>query len=179
MIADKTNYPQLGQWHQHWNIYLSVGRKFCQPQFYFSHQHGHGGNRGIEIHLLWRNYKTSHDIKGFAGARAWRLLYEKYCNRLIRILFPGEWDTRSKGKVTDFNLMLKAAQQVLHHHHLNTDHSAIFKSGSHFILYVASGAQWPEIFWWKQVTGVFEDDTELKFYAETDCDFIEINAHPA
>lgn len=108
--------------------------------------------------------------------------YTKILQPFDQDTFSGEWDTRSKGKVTDFNLMLKGgATGSLHHHHLNTDHSAIFKSGSAFhFLYVASGSAMAGDVAVKTGDLVFfEDDTELKFYAETDCDFIEINAHPA
>lgn len=67
--------------------------------------------------------------------------YTKHLRPYEQDTFSGEWSTRSKGKVTDFNLMLKdGAAGSLTHHHIGQGSSASFtaKTGYYFI-YLATG----------------------------------------
>jgi environmental stress-induced protein Ves len=73
------------------------------------------------------------------------LIHEGRYNKHLKVFdqdtFSGEWKTRSKGKVTDFNLMLKGgAKGSLTHHKIESGNVAAFeaKSGFHF-LYLVSG----------------------------------------
>lgn len=56
-------------------------------------------------------------------------------------IFSGEWATRSKGKVTDFNLMLKnGATGSLTHHNVKKDtHISFISTTEHYFIYIASG----------------------------------------
>ena len=56
-------------------------------------------------------------------------------------VFSGEWNTRSKGKVTDFNLMLKdGATGSLTHHRIAADRTASFNATSeYYFIYFAFG----------------------------------------
>jgi len=67
--------------------------------------------------------------------------YSKHLAPYDQDVFSGEWNTRSKGKVTDFNLMLKAgATGSLSHHKIEQGHSARFRATTDFFfIYVASG----------------------------------------
>jgi uncharacterized protein len=55
--------------------------------------------------------------------------------------FSGEWSTRSKGMVTDFNLMLKdGARGSLVHQHIEAGSTALFTATTnHYFIYLASG----------------------------------------
>lgn len=67
--------------------------------------------------------------------------YTKHLEPYHQDVSSGEWSTRSKGKVTDFNLMLKSgATGSLTHHKIEQSHSAHFTAitGFYFI-YLASG----------------------------------------
>jgi environmental stress-induced protein Ves len=67
--------------------------------------------------------------------------YTKQLGPYDQDIFSGEWNTFSKGKVTDFNLMLKAgATGSLTHHHIETGSDASFiATTDHYFLYLASG----------------------------------------
>lgn len=68
--------------------------------------------------------------------------YSKVLQAYDQDTFSGEWPTRSRGRVTDFNLMLKSgATGSLQHHHLAQDQAVSFIATTDFyFLYVASGA---------------------------------------
>jgi uncharacterized protein len=67
--------------------------------------------------------------------------YTKHLKPYDQDTFSGEWSTRSKGKVTDFNLMLKnGATGSLTHHRLEAGKGMIFTAKTTFyFLYSASG----------------------------------------
>lgn len=67
--------------------------------------------------------------------------YTKHLKPFDQDVFSGEWSTRSKGRVTDFNLMLKdGATGSLTPHHLKAGDSASFIAETEcFFLYLASG----------------------------------------
>jgi Uncharacterized protein conserved in bacteria len=67
--------------------------------------------------------------------------YTKHLKTYDQDRFSGEWDTRSKGKVTDFNLMLKeGATGSLKHQHIEQGSSASFTAATgHYFIYLASG----------------------------------------
>lgn len=67
--------------------------------------------------------------------------YTKHLEPYDQDIFSGEWETRSKGKVVDFNLMLKdGATGSLTHHRIeaNRNVSLVAKTNYYFI-YLASG----------------------------------------
>jgi environmental stress-induced protein Ves len=67
--------------------------------------------------------------------------YTKYLTPYDQDTFSGEWNTRSKGKVTDFNLMLKeGATGSLTHHHIEQGSSMKFTAkANYYFIYLASG----------------------------------------
>jgi environmental stress-induced protein Ves len=67
--------------------------------------------------------------------------YSKYLKPFDQDTFSGEWPTRSNGKVTDFNLMLKdGAAGSLTHHTINPQNAAIFHVDAGFcFIYIVSG----------------------------------------
>lgn len=67
--------------------------------------------------------------------------YTKHLNPYEQDTFSGEWSTRSKGKVTDFNLMLKdGATGSLTHQHVGQGSSASFTAkAEYYFIYLASG----------------------------------------
>jgi uncharacterized protein len=104
--------------------------------------------------------------------------YSKQMRAFDQDTFSGEWDTRSNGKVTDFNLMLKdGSTGALKHHQLAPGLVVTFskKTGFYF-LYVASGTVTLSI---GSTAGTgdlicFENDSALTVHAEKTCDLIEI-----
>lgn len=68
--------------------------------------------------------------------------YTKQLKPFDQDTFSGEWSTRSKGKVTDFNLMLKGgATGTLNHHVLTAGNSLKLGANSdYFFIYIASGS---------------------------------------
>jgi uncharacterized protein len=68
--------------------------------------------------------------------------YTKHLRPFEQDVFSGEWSTRSKGKVTDFNLMLKHGAIGSLTHYLKQQHeSASFTANTdHYFIYVASGS---------------------------------------
>ena len=67
--------------------------------------------------------------------------YTKHLKPYDQDTFSGEWSTRSKGKVTDFNLMLKdGATGSLTHHSIESGNGRVFAPKSTwYFLYFASG----------------------------------------
>lgn len=68
--------------------------------------------------------------------------YSKHMRPFDQDTFSGEWPTRSKGKVTDFNLMLKGgATGELIHRRIEAGESNVINAESDFcFIYLASGA---------------------------------------
>lgn len=68
--------------------------------------------------------------------------YTKYLKSYDQDTFSGEWSTRSKGKVTDFNLMLKGgATGSLTHHSTQKGIITVFSSDIDFhFVYIANGS---------------------------------------
>lgn len=67
--------------------------------------------------------------------------YTKHLKPYDQDTFSGEWSTRSKGKVTDFNLMLKdGATGSLTHHRIEANESlSITAKTNDYFIYLASG----------------------------------------
>jgi environmental stress-induced protein Ves len=67
--------------------------------------------------------------------------YTKHLKPYDQDTFSGEWSTRSKGKVTDFNLMLKdGATGSLKHQHIEQGSSASFTATTdYYFIYLAAG----------------------------------------
>src|SRR5690349_16660164 len=67
--------------------------------------------------------------------------YTKHLSPYDQDTFSGEWSTRSKGKVTDFNLMLKeGATGSLAHQHIQAGGSvSITATINYYFVYLASG----------------------------------------
>jgi environmental stress-induced protein Ves len=103
--------------------------------------------------------------------------YSKHLRPFDQDTFSGEWSTRSKGKVTDFNLMLKGnTTGMLRHRSIKPrlDQSFTSKSSFYFV-YFASGTA--------LVNGIAVKSGDLAFIekesivtvrAEALCDIIEI-----
>gem|GEM_PF-175905 len=68
--------------------------------------------------------------------------YTKHLKPYEQDTFPGEWPTKAKGKVTDFNLMLKGgATGSLSHDHLEAGSTAAFTGTTGYdFVYLATGA---------------------------------------
>src|SRR5688572_3384171 len=68
--------------------------------------------------------------------------YTKHLKPFDQDTFSGEWSTSSKGKVTDFNLMLKAgATGSLTHHRIEPGNDAAFTAKTDwYFIYFASGS---------------------------------------
>ena len=104
--------------------------------------------------------------------------YTKHLKPYEQDTFSGEWPTRSKGKVTDFNLMLKAgATGSLTHHRIEAGNGMTFtaKTAWYFI-YVAAGtvtlnngisAKTGDLIQLK-------NGSEMKLQVQENCDVIEI-----
>lgn len=67
--------------------------------------------------------------------------YTKHLKPFDQDTFSGEWRTRSKGRVTDFNLMLKqrATGSLTAHHIEHGKTLSLTASGDYYFIYVASG----------------------------------------
>lgn len=67
--------------------------------------------------------------------------YTKHLEPFDQDTFSGEWSTFSKGKVTDFNLMLKnGAAGSLKHQSLETGNNALFTATTeYYFIYLATG----------------------------------------
>jgi environmental stress-induced protein Ves len=104
--------------------------------------------------------------------------YNKHLEPFDQDVFSGEWSTRSIGKVTDFNLMLKAgATGSLSHDHLEAGSTAEFTGTTgHDFVYFASGtatlnngntAKAGDLLW-------IGANTDLDITAQDCCDLIVI-----
>ncbi len=104
--------------------------------------------------------------------------YTKHLEPYEQDVFSGEWSTRSKGKVTDFNLMLTdGATGALTHHGLKAGANAVFTATTdHYFIYLASGtaslsngnaAKAGDLLW------IGKED-ELALHAQVPCDLIGI-----
>lgn len=67
--------------------------------------------------------------------------YTKHLQPYDQDVFSGEWKTYSKGKVTDFNLMLKdGANGSLKHHRIDAGDNSLFTAATeYYFIYIASG----------------------------------------
>jgi len=67
--------------------------------------------------------------------------YTRHLKPFDQDTFSGEWSTRSKGRVTDFNLMLKAgATGSLTHHHLEKGRNwPVAADADYFFIFLAAG----------------------------------------
>jgi len=97
--------------------------------------------------------------------------------------FSGEWNTRSRGRVTDFNLMLKGeATGSLTHYRLEANTNAsYYATTDHYFIYIATGAATLS-----DGTPVKEGDlirigkgTELNIHTQVACDVIVIEVTAA
>lgn len=104
--------------------------------------------------------------------------YTKHLQPYDKDVFSGEWNTRSKGKVTDFNLMLKGgAMGSLVHHHMDEGSSALFTAATEFyFIYLASGtaavsngdiAKAGDLLW-------IQYKTDVTIHAEEPCELVLI-----
>lgn len=104
--------------------------------------------------------------------------YTKHLKPFDQDTFFGEWPTRSKGKVTDFNLMLKAgATGTLTHHVIAAGNAMVFTAKTaYYFLYFAAGkatlsngnaAKTGDLI-------QIENGSELNIQAQERCDLIEI-----
>lgn len=78
--------------------------------------------------------------------------YTKRLQSYDQDTFSGEWDTHSKGKVTDFNLMLKkGATGSLMHYKMEADHNKAFTATTdHYFIFIDTG------------TATMNNDTKVK-----------------
>jgi environmental stress-induced protein Ves len=103
--------------------------------------------------------------------------YEKKMKPFDQDTFSGEWKTRSRGKVTDFNLMLKAgATGSLNHRKLSQGSATDFnRKGTHYFLYFAAGSASVRDVSVNAGDLVQADDSEnISVRAKQNCDVIEI-----
>jgi environmental stress-induced protein Ves len=104
--------------------------------------------------------------------------YTKHLKVFDQDTFSGEWKTRSKGKVTDFNLMLKGgAKGSLTHHKIEAGNTANFKAkNSFYFLYLVSGSLHLEDELTINAGDLISTDKEkIVTTASEPCDLIEIN----
>ena len=104
--------------------------------------------------------------------------YTKHLKPYDQDTFSGEWSTRSRGRVTDFNLMLKSgATGSLAHHRIAAGCAAAFRAETAFyFLYFASGtaalpngnkAKGGDLIW-------VEKEEKVSVEAVEGCDVVEI-----
>ena len=104
--------------------------------------------------------------------------YTKHLKPFEQDTFSGEWPTRSKGKVTDFNLMLKeGATGSLTHHRIEAGNAITFSPKTqYYFLYLASGTA---ILNNGKTTKTgdliqIQNEPEVSMQAPENCDVIEI-----
>ena len=104
--------------------------------------------------------------------------YTKHLKPYDQDTFSGEWRTRSKGKVTDFNLMLKnGATGSLTHHRIEKENAMVFTAKSaYYFLYLASGTAALSIGNTAKTGDLLriENGSEVKTQALAPCDVVEI-----
>ena len=104
--------------------------------------------------------------------------YTKYLKPFDCDTFSGEWPTRSKGRVTDFNLMLKqGATGSLTAHHIEQGRTlSLTASDNYYFIYLASGEgnyENNEIVKAGDLLHI-PDGTQINLFAHESCSFIEI-----
>jgi environmental stress-induced protein Ves len=104
--------------------------------------------------------------------------YTKHLKPYDQDIFSGEWETRSKGKVTDFNLMLKGgATGSLQHFRLEQGKEKKIESTGDFnFIYIAAGT--PLINEISTKNGdliCIDQNSVVNLRAEIPCDLIVIN----
>jgi uncharacterized protein len=105
--------------------------------------------------------------------------YTRYLEPYDQDVFSGEWKTYSKGKVTDFNLMLKdgAAGSLMHHRIEQGANATFIASEDYYFIYVASG----KVILSSGNTATAEDllwvsrGSALSLLADESCDLVVIN----
>ena len=109
--------------------------------------------------------------------------YTKHLEPFDQDTFSGEWKTRSKGRVTDFNLMLKeGAAGSLKDYRLDANNTASFTATTdHYFIYIATGAATLS-----DGSTVKEGDlirmskgTEIEIHTQVACDVIVIEVSAA
>jgi environmental stress-induced protein Ves len=104
--------------------------------------------------------------------------YTKHLKPYEQDTFSGEWSTRSKGKVTDFNLMLKeGARGSLTHQRVEQGSSASFTATTdYYFIYLAVGVaslsngnttKTGDLLW-------IENGTKLSIHAQAVCELVVI-----
>jgi uncharacterized protein len=124
--------------------------------------------RGITRHLMVLKGELQLEHEG---------RYSKQLKPFDQDTFSGEWKTRSRGKVTDFNLMLGGgAKGSLQHHRIGLGQPLSFNPENDFrFLYIASGAA--TFMGFKANTGDLvhpEKGSLITIHAEQHCDLIGI-----
>jgi environmental stress-induced protein Ves len=103
--------------------------------------------------------------------------YSKHLKPFDQDQFSGEWKTRSKGKVTDFNLMLKGGSSGSLKHHraaAGTTLSFVANSSYNFIFFVSGEAVSDETSANAGDLILLKKDSEASFETKSQCDVIEI-----
>ena len=104
--------------------------------------------------------------------------YTKHLKPYDQDTFSGEWSTRSKGKVTDFNLMLKdGATGSLTHHRIESGTYAAFAAKTNwYFIYFASGTATLSNGNTAKTGDLIriENGSDVTFHAQERCDVVEI-----
>jgi environmental stress-induced protein Ves len=104
--------------------------------------------------------------------------YTKHLKPFEQDTFSGEWPTRSKGKVTDFNLMLKnGATGSLTHHELQPGNAIVFTAKTpYYFLYLAAGTATLSTGNTAKAGDLIqiEQGSEVSLQAQERCDLVEI-----
>ena len=104
--------------------------------------------------------------------------YTKHLKPYDQDTFSGEWSTRSKGKVTDFNLMLKAGTTgSLAHYPIEPGNARTFAAKApHYFIYFASGAAALSNGNTAKTGDLIriENGSEVNIQAQERCDVVEI-----
>ena len=104
--------------------------------------------------------------------------YTKHLKPYDQDTFSGEWSTRSKGRVTDFNLMLKeGATGSLTAHPISQGETLnLTASGNYYFIYLAKGEANYEINKTANAGDLLHitAGTQINLFAHETCSFIEI-----
>jgi environmental stress-induced protein Ves len=104
--------------------------------------------------------------------------YTKHLKPYDQDTFSGEWSTRSKGKVTDFNLMLKdGATGSLTHRRIEAGSNAAFTAKTNwYFIYFASGTATLSNGNTAKTGDLIriENGSDVNIHAQENCDVIEI-----
>lgn len=106
--------------------------------------------------------------------------YKKHLEPFDQDTFSGEWSTHSKGKVTDFNLMVTGTTTgSLKHRKVRSGSDQVFTSKSdYYFVYIALGESLIDRNTAKSGDLVcFEKDSALTFHAVETCEMIEIEVN--